>query len=53
MKLLSILFLFSVITHAQTGTIKFIIEQENGYYEILINDTLLLKTYKDTFSKGH
>lgn len=50
--LTSILLLFSLTCHAQNGIIKFMIEQENGYFEVLINDTLLLKTYKDTLPVG-
>lgn len=47
-----LLFLFSLTSYCQTGTIKFVIEQDNGHFEILVNDTLLLKTYKDTLPVG-
>lgn len=37
---------------SQTGIIKFAVDVDNGYFEILINDTLLLKQYKDTLPAG-
>lgn len=38
---------------SQTGIVKFGVEVDNGYFEILINDTLLLKRYKDTLPAGN
>lgn len=39
--------------HAQeTGVVKFLVEVDNGYFEIEVNDTLLLRRYKDTLPAG-
>lgn len=39
--------------HAQDkGVVRFFVEVDNGYFEIEINDTLLLKRYKDTLPAG-
>lgn len=35
-----------------TGIIKFFVEVDNGYFEIEVNDTMLLKRYKDTLPVG-
>lgn len=35
------------------GIVKFFVEVDNGYFEIEINDSLLLKRYKDTLPEGH
>lgn len=43
----------SNLSHAQEkGIVRFIVEVDNGYFEIEINDTLLLKRYKDTLPAG-
>lgn len=34
------------------GIIKFLVDVDNGYFEIELNDTLLLKRYKDTLPVG-
>ena len=43
---------YGINSNAQTGQIKFAVEVDNGYFEILLNDTLLLKKYKDTLPVG-
>lgn len=35
------------------GVVRFFVEVDNGYFEIEINDTMLLKRYKDTLPAGH
>lgn len=35
------------------GQVKFLVEVDNGYFEILINDTLYLKKYKDSLPEGY
>ena len=35
-----------------TGMIRFFVNVDNGYFEIEINDTMLLKRYKDTLPAG-
>src|SRR5210317_2036688 len=35
------------------GIVKFFVEVDNGYFEIELNDTMLLKRYKDTLPAGH
>lgn len=48
------LILNSVVSVAQnTGIVKFQIDNENGYFEILLDDTLLIKHYKDTLPAGY
>ena len=48
------LFCFSFIVRGQdVGIVKFFVEVDNGYFEIEVNDTLLLKRYKDTLPAGH
>ena len=50
---LLILLLVVQIGFAQkTGTVKFFVDVDNGYFEIEINDTMLLKRYKDTLPAG-
>jgi len=49
--------LFSILSissfsQANTGTVKFLVEVDNGYFEILIDDTLYLKNYKTTLEAG-
>lgn len=44
--------LISINLTAQEGIVKFAVDVDNGYFEILINDTLLLKRYKDTLAVG-
>ncbi len=34
------------------GVVKFLVDVDNGYFEIEINDTMLLKRYKDTLPVG-
>jgi len=36
----------------ENGIVKFFVEVDNGYFEIEINDTMLLKRYKDTLPAG-
>jgi hypothetical protein len=36
----------------QYGAVKFQVDNANGYFEILVNDTLLIKQYKDTLPVG-
>lgn len=35
------------------GVVKFLVDNENGYFEILVDDTLLIKRYKDSLAVGH
>lgn len=34
------------------GVVRFLVDVDNGYFEIEINDTMLLKRYKDTLPAG-
>jgi hypothetical protein len=36
----------------QSGVIKFQVDNANGYFEILVNDTLVIRQYKDTLPVG-
>ncbi len=36
-----------------TGVIKFLVDVDNGYFEIELNDSLLLKRYRDTLPVGN
>lgn len=36
----------------QKAPVKFFIDNENGYFEILVDDTLLIKRYKDSLTVG-
>ncbi|OIQ24490.1 MAG: hypothetical protein BM555_07105 [Crocinitomix sp. MedPE-SWsnd] len=42
----------SAFSQGNTGTVKFLVEVDNGYFEILIDDTLYLKNYKTTLEAG-
>lgn len=49
--------LFFVVASAnafaqERGLVKFLVDNENGYFEILLNDTLLIKQYKDSILAG-
>ena len=47
------LLIFGTTGHAQeTGVIRFQVDNENGYFEILLNDTLVIKQYRDTLPVG-
>lgn len=35
------------------GDVKFLIDNENGYFEILVDDTLLIKRYRDSLTVGN
>jgi len=35
------------------GVVKFQIENDNGYFEVLVNDTLLIKKYQDSLPEGN
>lgn len=35
-----------------TGVVKFYVDTDNGYFEIELNDSILLKRYKDTLEVG-
>ncbi|MBI3135457.1 MAG: hypothetical protein HYZ14_12345 [Bacteroidetes bacterium] len=49
----ALLFLCPANTAAQnTGVVKFLVDNQNGYFEILVDDTLLIKRYKDTLTAG-
>lgn len=37
----------------QMGEIRFLVNVDNGYFEIEINDTMLLKRYKDSLPEGN
>lgn len=37
----------------EMGEIRFLVEVDNGYFEIEINDTMLLKRYKDSLPAGN
>ena len=48
-------FTFCLITAAfgqEKGQVKFLVDVDNGYFEIVINDTLYLKRYKDSLKPG-
>lgn len=51
---LGILFILgSCISFAQQkGAVKFFVDNENGYFEVLVDDTLLIKRYKDSLTVG-
>src|SRR5688500_4260958 len=34
------------------GEVKFLVDNQNGYFEILVDDTLLIKRYKDSLTAG-
>ena len=34
------------------GMVKFLVDVDNGYFEVLVNDTLWLRQYKDTLPAG-
>ncbi len=34
------------------GIVRFLVDVDNGYFEVLINDTLFLRRYKDTLPEG-
>lgn len=59
MNLTKIVFLSSLLSLSlscfsqKKGIVRFAIEVDNGYFEILLNDTLLVKSYKDTLPVGH
>ncbi len=36
-----------------TGIVKFLVDVDNGYFEIVMNDTIYLKRYKDTLPVGN
>lgn len=45
--------LFSTTASAQDkGIVKFLVEVDNGYFEILVNDTLNIPRFKDTLPVG-
>jgi len=47
------LLFFSFISMAQQKeAVKFLVDNENGYFEILLDDTLLIKRYKDSLTVG-
>lgn len=49
----TVLLLTSASANCQEkGIIRFAVEVDNGYFEILVNDTLLIKSYKDTLPYG-
>lgn len=43
--------LFSQIE--KQGLVKFYIDVDNGYFEVLLNDTLALKKFRDSLPEGH
>ena len=47
------IFLVASNSFAQNkGLVKFQIENDNGYFEVLVNDTLLIKKYQDSLTEG-
>ncbi len=62
MKAFKLLILSSLLTLAgqvgysqgdNMGTVRFFVNVDNGYFEIEINDTMLLRRYKDTLPAGN
>ena len=52
--ILSFVLLMSCYSFSQDkGVIKFLVDVDNGYFEIVINDTIFLKRYKDTLPVGN
>ena len=55
-KLILLVFLISFVAPTifaqEKGIIKFFVEVDNGYFEIEVNDTMLIKRYKDTLPVG-
>jgi hypothetical protein len=52
--LLALALTLSVKLFAQeTGTVKFLVDVDNGYFEIVIDDTTYLKNYKTNLAEGH
>ncbi|MBK6525323.1 MAG: hypothetical protein IPG07_07060 [Crocinitomicaceae bacterium] len=48
-----ILLISSHVSNAQNKeAVKFLVDNENGYFEILLDDTLLIKRYKDSLTVG-
>jgi len=46
--------MISQITTAQNkGVVKFLVDNDNGYFEVLLNDTLVIKKYKDSLAVGN
>lgn len=61
MKTLKLLIIISLLTlsgqkgfsqNNERGVIRFFVNVDNGYFEIEINDTMLLRRYKDTLPAG-
>lgn len=50
--LLFFLFSTAVVVGQDKGIVKFLVDVDNGYFEIELNDSLLLKRYKDTLPVG-
>lgn len=51
--LLGAFFLFTASAQEnQLGEIRFLVNVDNGYFEIEVNDTLMLKRYKDSLPAG-
>lgn len=42
----------NLLLSQDTGVVKFQIDNDNGYFEVLINDTLLVKKYAETLPVG-
>lgn len=54
--LISLLFCLTLVqrTNAQdTGSVRFLVDVDNGYFEIVIDDTMYLKLYKANLPVGH
>jgi hypothetical protein len=51
--LISCFFLSTISFSQDKGVIRFAVDVDNGYFEILLNDTLLIKQYRDTLPIGH
>jgi len=54
MTLLAGFFFSSAHSFSQAkGVVKFQIENDNGYFEVLVSDTILIKKYTDSLAVGH
>jgi hypothetical protein len=51
--LVGLFFISSNAISQDKGIVKFQIDNDNGYFEVLVSDTLLIKKYADSLAVGH
>ncbi|MFD1551978.1 hypothetical protein DNU06_01235 [Putridiphycobacter roseus] len=47
-----LLFMSATSSAQVTGRVRYLIDQSNGYFEVLLNDKLITRTYRDTLDVG-